>query len=75
MGGSGSSGRNLRMERGSVGADSDPGRCRGRCGVREGGLGEGGGCQPALSFWSEGNGRAVLLKECSESSRKSGIVG
>ncbi len=77
MGGSGSSGKNLRMERGSVGVDGDPGRCRGRCGMREGGLREGGGCQPALSlsFWREGNGRAVLLKECSESSCKSRIVG
>jgi hypothetical protein len=49
MGGSGSGGRNLRMERGSVGADGDLERCGGRCGVREGGLREGGGCQPTLS--------------------------
>jgi hypothetical protein len=75
MGGSGSGSRNLRMERGSVGADGDPGRRGGRCGVRKGGLREGGGCRPTLSFWREGNGRAVLLKERSESSRESGIVG
>ncbi len=55
MGGSRSGGRNLRMERGSVGANGNPGRCGGRCGVREGALREGDGCQPALSFWREGN--------------------
>ncbi len=44
MGGSESGGRNLRMEGGSVGADGDPGRCREKCGVRESGLRDGGGC-------------------------------
>ncbi len=63
------------MERGSVGANNNPERCKGRCGMREGGLREGGRCRPALSFWREGNGMAVLLKERSESSRESAVVG
>ncbi len=50
MRGSGSSGRDVRTERGSAWPDGDPGRRGGRCGVMEGGLREGGGCRPALSF-------------------------
>lgn len=41
----------------------------------EGGLREGGGRQPALSFRRDIDGGPVLLKERSEGSRESGIVG
>ena len=50
----------LRMESGSVLVNA-PRRCGVRWGMRKGVPRDGGGCQPALFVWSEGNGRAVLL--------------
>ena len=60
----------VRMESMPTWASGDPGRCGLRCGVMESGLRRGGGCWLALSVGRD----VVLLKECGEGCRKSGIV-